>query len=283
MKIGLVLEGGGMRGIYTAGVMDAFLDKNFQVNGIVGVSAGALFGANLPSRQRDRSLRYNLKYLNDKRFLSWHSFLTTGNLVNKEFMFDTIPRTLDPFDNETFKQSPTDFHVAVTNVATGQAEYHRIDDAFAQMEMLRATSALPYVSQMVEIAGQRYLDGGIADSIPLAYAQSLGYDKIIVVLTRPLAYRKSSSGALGSWFIERFYRDYPQLVQALKQRSHHYNQCMEQVAEQQQQGKIFVIRPSHDLAVKRIEKDPAKIQAMYDLGVADTVQAWGDLEKYLAR
>lgn len=280
MKIGLVLEGGAMRGMFTAGVLDVFMDENIHIDGIVGVSAGVLFGANFPSKQRGRALRYNLKYLNDPRYLGFRSLITTGNIVNKEFAFYDVPFKLDIFDNETFKQSPIDFYATLTNIETGLAEYHKITDPFAQMETLRATSAMPYVSNIVEVEGKKYLDGGIADSIPLKQCQALGYDKIIVVLTRPLDYRKSPSNPL---FSKLFYHKYPKLVEALTHRYKNYNECVEQVIEQQEQGNIFVIRPSQTLPIKRIEKDPAKIQAMYDLGVSDAQREMENLKAYLSQ
>ena len=189
MKVGLVLEGGAMRGMFTAGVLDVFLDEQIHIDGIVSVSAGALFGVNLPSKQRGRVLRYNKKYLNDKRYMGWHSLFTTGNIVNKDFAFYQLPFELDVFDQEAFARSGINFYTVLTNVESGEAEYVKIHDAFEQMETLRATSAMPFVSKMVEIDGKKYLDGGIADSIPLRFCQQLGYDKIIVVLTRPLDYR----------------------------------------------------------------------------------------------
>ncbi len=280
MKIGLVLEGGAMRGMFTAGVLDVFMDENIHIDGIVGVSAGVLFGANFPSKQRGRALRYNLKYLNDPRYLGFRSLITTGNIVNKEFAFYDVPFKLDIFDNETFKQSPIDFYATLTNIETGLAEYHKITDPFVQMETLRATSAMPYVSNIVEVDGKKYLDGGIADSIPLKQCQALGYDKIIVVLTRPLDYRKSPSNPL---FSKLFYHKYPKLVEALTHRYKNYNECVEQVIEQQEQGNIFVIRPSQTLPIKRIEKDPAKIQAMYDLGVSDAQREMENLKAYLSQ
>lgn len=280
MKIGLVLEGGAMRGMFTAGVLDVFMDENIHIDGIVGVSAGVLFGANFPSKQRGRALRYNLKYLNDPRYLGFRSLITTGNIVNKEFAFYDVPFKLDIFDNETFKQSPIDFYATLTNIETGLAEYHKITDPFAQMETLRATSAMPYVSNIVEVDGKKYLDGGIADSIPLKQCQVLGYDKIIVVLTRPLDYRKSPSNPL---FSKLFYHKYPKLVEALTHRYKNYNECVEQVIEQQEQGNIFVIRPSQTLPIKRIEKDPAKIQAMYDLGISDAQREMENLKAYLSQ
>ncbi|EFL79385.1 patatin-like phospholipase family protein [Actinobacillus pleuropneumoniae] len=279
MKIGLVLEGGAMRGMFTAGVLDVFLDENIHIDGAVTVSAGALFGINYPAKQRGRVLRYNLKYLNDKCYMGLHSLLTTGNIVNRDFAFYELPFTLDPFDQETFAQSQFDFWVTLTNVESGEAEYVKIRDAFTQMEALRATSAMPMVSKMVEIDGKKYLDGGIADSIPLQKCIELGYDKIIVILTRPLDYRKKpSSTALFKWF----YRKYPKLTERWQNRYAEYNQAVERVIKLQEQQKIFVIRPSQTLAISRLEKDPNKVKAMYDLGVNDAMQLMPSLKRFLS-
>ncbi|KAE9531719.1 patatin family protein [Ursidibacter arcticus] len=278
MKIGLVLEGGAMRGMFTAGVLDVFLDEQVKIDSIVSVSAGALFGANFPSQQKGRALRYNKQFLNDKRYISLQSWLTTGNVVNKEFAFYDVPFKYDPFDNERFKQSGIDFYATVTNVVTGKAEYIKIDDPFGQMEALRATSAMPYVSRVVEYNNQLYLDGGIADSIPIEKCQALGVDKMIVILTRPLEYRKTPSNKLMS---KLFYYRYPNLARTLDNRYQEYNQKVEKIIELEKQGKIFVIRPSQTLAIKRIEKDLSKVQAMYDLGVSDAKNIMSRLNQYL--
>ncbi|MDO4698631.1 MAG: patatin-like phospholipase family protein [Pasteurellaceae bacterium] len=278
MKVGLVLEGGAMRGMFTAGVLDVFLEQHIQIDGIVAVSAGALFGVNLPSKQKGRALRYNKQFLNDKRYLGWHSLLTTGNIVNKAFAFYQVPFVHDVFDNDEFKRSPIDFYATVTNVESGLAEHIQITDPFAQMEVLRASSAMPYVSKIVDVDGKKYLDGGIADSIPLDFCQSLGFDKIIVVLTRPFDYRKKPSSPLMS---KLCYHRYPKLAETLQNRYKIYNQQVEKVITENENGNIFVLRPSKDLAIKRIEKDMNKIQAMYDLGVADTWRELPALQRYL--
>lgn len=280
MKIGLVLEGGGMRGLFTAGVLDVFLEENIQAQGAVTVSAGALFGINYPSKQKGRVLRYNLKYLNDKRYMGFHSLLTTGNVINRDFAFYELPFTLDPFDQATFQQSQMDFWVTVTNVETGEPEYIKIEDAFAQMEALRATSAMPLVSKLIEINGKKYLDGGISDSIPLQKCQELGYDKIIVILTRPLEYRKKPSAM---WLFKLFYHKYPKLVERWANRYMEYNQAVEQVIQLNEKQEIFVIRPSKTLEISRLEKDPTRVQEMYDLGVSDAKNAIEKLRAYLAK
>ena len=280
MKIGLVLEGGAMRGMYTAGVLDTFLDKDFWVDGIISVSAGALFGVNYPSRQKERAIRYNKKFISDKRYISFKSLVSTGNIVNKDFAFYEVPFKYDVFDNKTFKESDIDFYVAVTNLQTAQAEYVKLIDPLAQMEVLRATSAMPYVSRPVEIGGIPYLDGAIADSIPVEQMQKLGYDKIIVILTRTLDYRKSKPM---TWIAKWFYRHYPHFVDAVNQRYAMYNRQFENVIKLAEKGDIFVIRPSVDLKIKRIEKDPNKLQAMYELGMKDMQLQWKNLLDYLNR
>ena len=280
MKIGLVLEGGAMRGMYTAGVLDTFLDKDFWVNGIISVSAGALFGVNYPSRQKGRAIRYNKKFISDKRYISFKSLVSTGNIVNKDFAFYEVPFKYDVFDNKTFKESDIDFYVAVTNLQTAQSEYVKLIDPFAQMEVLRATSAMPYVSRPVEIDGIPYLDGAIADSIPVEQMQKLGYDKIIVILTRTLDYRKSKPM---TWIAKWFYRHYPHFADAVNQRYAMYNRQVENVIKLAEKGDIFVIRPSVDLKIKRIEKDPNKLQAMYELGIKDMQLQWKNLLDYLNR
>lgn len=280
MKIGLVLEGGAMRGMYTAGVLDTFLDKDFWVNGIISVSAGALFGVNYPSRQKGRAIRYNKKFISDNRYISFKSLVSTGNIVNKDFAFYEVPFKYDVFDNKTFKESDIDFYVAVTNLQTAQAEYVKLTDPLAQMEVLRATSAMPYVSRPVEIDGIPYLDGAIADSIPVEQMQKLGYDKIIVILTRTLEYRKSKPM---DWIAKWFYRRYPHFADAVNQRYAMYNRQVENVIKLAEKGDIFVIRPSVDLKIKRIEKDPNKLQAMYELGMKDMQFQWKNLLDYLNR
>lgn len=280
MKIGLVLEGGAMRGMFTAGALDVMLDNQLHFDGIIGVSAGALFGVNYLSGQRGRALRYNLRFLNDKRYMGWRCLFKTGDIVSKEFAYYEVPFKHDIFDNDAFKLSPSAFFATVTNLETGLAEYIKIDDVFAQMEVLRASASMPFVSKIVNIDGKPYLDGAIADSIPVKQAQKMGFDKIVVVLTRPLNYRKTPSSPI---FSELLYRKYPKFAKAVQQRYLNYNASVEEIIRLEQAGEIFVIRPSVNLAIKRIEKDPQKVQAMYDLGVRDMQQQLSALHDYLAQ
>ena len=278
MSIGLVLEGGAMRGLYTAGVLDVFLDNNIKVDGIIGVSAGVLFGVNYLSKQKGRAIRYNKKFAKDKRYMGMRSFLTTGNIINKDFAYYEIPFKIDVFDEETFEKSNTDFWATVTNIETGEAEYLKLNNVFKQMELLRATSAMPIVSEIIKINGKKYLDGGVSDSIPVEKCKSMGYDKIIVVLTRTIEYRKKKSS---SAIAKIKYKEYPKLIKTMENRYKKYNETVEKIIDMENKKEIFVIRPSKDLKIKRIEKDVDKLQAMYDLGVSDCKKQLEDLKEYI--
>lgn len=278
MSVGLVLEGGGLRGLYSVGVLDIFMDNDIKVDGIIGVSAGALFGVNYPSKQRGRGLRYNLRFAKDPRYMSFRSLIKTGNIVGKEFAYYEVPFKLDVFDEETFEKSGVDFYAVVTNVETGKPEYIKVDNLREQMEVFRATSSMPIVSKIVEVDGKKYLDGGCSDSIPVKKCLEMGYDKVVVVLTRPLDYRKKDeNGALNALW----YRKYPEFVKTLNNRPKDYNNTVEEIIELEKQGKIFVIRPSMTVPIKRIEHDPVVMQRMYDLGVEDSKKQIEALKEYL--
>ena len=279
MKVGLVLEGGGMRALFTAGVLDALLDvKELDIDGIVGVSAGALFGVNYVSGQKERAIRYNKKYARDKRYMGLYSWITTGNAVNEEFAFYEIPFKLDVFDQEKFKQSKIDFYVVMTNVESGKPEYVLIKDIFKQMEYLRATSALPFASKIIEINGKKYLDGGISDSIPIDYCESLGYDKIILVLTRPENTHKEDKL---NFLYKLVYRKYPNLVERLINMGKDYEIVLKKIKDLENENKIFVIRPPKVLKIGRLEKNEDKIQNVYDIGLNTGIKEKDNLLKYL--
>lgn len=278
MKVGLVLEGGGMRGLYTAGILDAMLDEKIKVNGIIGVSAGAVFGINYASKQKGRVLRYNKKYINNHHYISLYSLLTTGNIVNKQFAYYDLPFKLDVFDEEAFSKSKIDFYATLTNIETGMPEYKKIINASVQIEELRASSAMPFVSKIVKINDNKYLDGGIADSIPLNKMKELGYDKIIVVLTRPKEYRKKKSN---SFFNKLFYWKYPNFIELLETRYKRYNKELEEILIKEKNKEIFVFRPSKNINIKRLEKNIDKLQEMYELGINDFKESLKDLKQYL--
>ena len=278
MKTCLVLEGGALRGIYTAGVLDELMKENIKIDTIIGVSMGALVGINYISNQPKRALRYNLRYSNDKRYISISSFIKTGNIVNKEFAYYELPEKLDKFDYDTFNKSKTKMICVVTNVDTGKAEYIEIKDSKRDTEYLRASSAMPGVSKIIEINNKKYLDGGISDSIPIKYALSKKYDKIIVVTTRCLEYRKENKK---SKLLNFIYRKYPEFLNTINNRPIEYNKTVEDIIKLEKENKIFVIRPSKKINIKRIEKNNEIIKAQYDLGVKDFNKKKKDLKKYL--
>ncbi|MGN0772959.1 MAG: patatin family protein [Candidatus Ventricola sp.] len=278
MKTGLVLEGGAMRGIYTAGVLDSFLDHDVQVDGIVGVSAGACFGCNLFSRQRGRALRYNQRFMGDPRNVSLRSLITTGNIINEEFAYHVIPTQYDVFDEAAFEQHGGEYWVVVTNVETGEAEYMQMHHLLADIEMMRASASMPFCSRMVEIGGKKYLDGGIADSIPVRQALAMGFDRVIVVLTQPASYRK---GPMNKALIRAYYRKYPNLCRTLMERHERYNAQTAEVRRLEEEGKIFVIRPKSPLNIRRLEKNPAELARVHGIGLSDAEERMEALKAYL--
>lgn len=278
MSLGLALEGGAMRALYTEGVLDIWMDNGIRVDGIVGVSAGACMSPNLYSGQRGRGLRYNQKYMGDPRNVGLRSLLTTGDIVNREFGYYKITLELDPFDEEAFERYGGDFYVVATNVDTGEAEYIKVDNIIEGLEALRASASMPFVSRFVEYQGKRYLDGGIADSIPVRACLDLGYDKTVVILTQPADYRK---GPMNPHLIRACYRKQPRLCETLLHRHERYNAQVEDVLRLEQEGRIFVIRPQQSLGVKRLEKDPAVLQRVYDTGAQDGQRTLEALKAYL--
>ena len=276
-KTAFVLEGGAMRGLYSAGVLDVFMQNGITTDAIYGVSAGALFGINFKSKQIGRAIRYNLKYSHEKNYMGLYSLITTGNIMNKDFCFNKLVNELDSFDFETFNNSPIDFFAVVTNVETGKSEYIKICDARYQLEALRASGSMPFVSKLVEFQGEKYLDGAVSDPIPLQKAIDAGYEKIIVVLTRPLNYRKHRD------FMpyNLFYSKYPNFIKTASSQPENYNKTLDMIKKYENEGKIIVLRPSQNLKIARVEKNLKKLQAIYNLGVDDCVSNLDKIKKYL--
>lgn len=278
MKTGLVLEGGAMRGMYTAGVLDTFLEGGIRVDAVVGVSAGALFGVNYLSGQKGRVIRYNKRFNRDKNYMGLRPLLREGNLISTHYAYHRVPRELDPFDDEAFQASGIPFYAVVTNTATGEPEYIRIRSAFAQMDALRASGSMPFVSKPVKIDAREYLDGGIGDSIPFQWMHSQGYDKLVVVLTQDKTYRKSPMPRLPLKLLQR---RYPQIAQKLLHRHETYNNALDLLTQWEKEGKAFVLRPSEPIHIHRTERDPKELQRVYDLGVKDCRKALSQLREYL--
>ena len=267
-----------MRGMYTAGVLDSFLDHDVQVDGILGVSAGACFGCNLFSGQRGRALRYNQRFMGDPRNVSLRSLITTGDIINREFAYHTIPTKYDVFDEAAFEKHGGEYWVVVTNVETGEAEYMQMHHLLADIEMMRASASMPFCSRMVEIGGKKYLDGGVADSIPVRRALTMGFDRVIVVLTQPASYRK---GPMNPALIRAFYRKYPHLCRTLMERHERYNAQAEEVRRLEEEGRVFVIRPKAPLNIRRLEKNPEELARVHGIGLRDAEESMTALKVYL--
>ena len=280
MAVGLVLEGGAHRAIYTAGVLDVLLENDVRFDGVIGVSAGAIHGCAFVSKQRGRSIGYTLKYANDKRYMSFYSLLTTGNMVGEKFCYHELPEKLFPFDHQTFEASKTKFYVTCTNLKTGQAEYIYCDELRQKMPYLRASASMPFVSQISHINGQPYLDGGIADSIPVKAFQQMGYNKCVVVQTRAAGYQKGKNKL--SWLARFLYRRYPNFAAAICNRHLMYNQELAEIEQMQQDGNVLVIRPSKLIKISHTEKNLDVLRSVYQLGRHDALAALPAVKKFLA-
>lgn len=262
---GLVLEGGGMRGLFSAGVIDIMMENGIVFDGLVGVSAGASFGCNYKSMQPGRVLRYNLRFRNDPKYMGWRSLLRTGDIVGGSFSYHYMPMKLDIFDVETFEKNPMEFHVVCTDVKTGEAVYRRIDHIdYNALEWMRASASLPILSRPVHIGNREMLDGGIADSIPLRYFESEGFKKNIVVLTQPKGYTKKKTKLMP--LFHTIMRKYPAIVEAMGKRHLMYNRELEYITEQQHKGKCLIISPNDTLPISRTSKDPVKMNEVYQIG-----------------
>lgn len=279
---GLVLEGGAMRGIFTAGVLDVFMENGIRFDNVIGVSAGACFGCNYVSGQEGRTIRYNMKYAKDKRYCSISSLIRTGDIFGAQFCYHTLPTELDRFDEEAFIASGIPFYMVVTDVDTGEAGYHRMTSAsYEELEWMRASSSMPLVSNIVNIDGGRYLDGGVADSIPLRASEALGCDRNVTVLTKPRGYRKSPDRSMP--IIRRKYRDYPNLVHAMQVRHIAYNEQFEYCLRQEKAGTNFVICPKSPLPIGHICHDPLVMRETYEIGRSEAETIMPALERFLER
>jgi predicted patatin/cPLA2 family phospholipase len=279
MKTALVLEGGGMRGIYTAGVLDYFMEQQLQFYDVIGVSAGALNALSYKSNQPQRSYDITMKYSMDKRYVSLRSLIKTRNMFGVKFIFETIPNELLPFDYETYEMSPIRLWAVVTNLQTGKAEYPEIKEVKEDQRFLIATSSLPMISRTVHTEGTSYLDGGAADPIPIDFSITQGYDKHVVVLTREESYRKKPSRMLK--LVRIRYKKYPKFVELMEQRADRYNQTIENIQQLEQQRKAFVIRPSRPVVIDRYERDPEKLNSLYQLGYKDAQNQFGSLLEFI--
>ncbi len=279
-KCALVLEGGGLRAIYVAGFLDVLMLNNIYVDGLFGTSAGALFGVNYKSKQIGRAIRYNRNYVNNGNYMGIKSWIKTGDFMNKDFCFNKLVNELDPFDFDEFKKSDMEFVACSFDCKTGKPAYFDIKDIKdeKQSEMLRSSGSLPCLSKLVPIDDSYYLDGGVIDSIPVKEAIRRGYDKIIVVCTRPEDYRKEKKNY---GYMKLWYRKYPKIYEAMSNRHINYNENVEFIIDEEKKGNIFVMRPSELIKVGRLDKNVDHINDMYNLGIKDTENRLKDIKKYI--
>lgn len=281
MKKGLILEGGAMRGMFTAGVMDVMMEAGIEFDGVIGVSAGACFGCNYKSGQIGRVLRYNLRFCGDERYSGMKVLLREGNLYSTPFCYHDVPIIHDPFDFDAFGKNPMEFWVVCTDVETGRPLYHRYEGyEDHRFDWIRASASMPLVSQIVEIDGHKLLDGGISDSVPVDFFESQGYDRNVIVLTQPMDYRKSRNPLIP--LIKLKYPRYPEMVSTMARRHIDYNRTLDRIAYREARGELLVIRPGAALDIGKTEKDPEKLKAVYEQGREAALKRLADIKAFLA-
>lgn len=281
MKKGLIMEGGAMRGMFTAGVIDVMMEHGIEFQGAVGVSAGAAFGCNYKSKQIGRVIRYNTRFSRDRRYGGYGVLLREGNFYSSKFCYEDVPLKYDIFDFDTYESNPMEFYVVATDVQTGAAEYHLLKDRHDHgFEWIRASASMPLVSQMVPIDGRKYLDGALADSIPVRFFESMGYDRNLVILTQPLGFRKKPDPMLP--LMKLVYRKYPNLVSSMVTRHQQYNDSLDYIARREAAGELLVIRPQEKLPIGRTEKDPEKLRLVYEIGRRTALERIGQIRQFLS-
>ena len=267
MKTGLIMEGGAMRGMFTAGVLDVLMENGLVTDGAIGVSAGAVFGCNYKSHQIGRVIRYNTEYCNDKRYASFKNLVKTGNLYSEQFCYHEVPEKLDPFNEAAFAASPMDFFVVCTDVKTGEPIYHKCRKGDAEDVLwMEASASMPLAAKIVKIGHYGLLDGGVADSIPVRFFESIGYTRNLIILTQPKGYTKKKNKFLPA--IRAKYFRYPAFVEAVADRHERYNETLSYISMLEQAGKDYVIRPPIPLEIGAMERDPAQLRRVYETGRA---------------
>ena len=282
MKTGLVLEGGAMRGLFTAGVIDVLMENNIKFNGAIGVSAGAAFGCNYKSGQIGRVIRYSKRFANNKKYASLWSLLTTGDYFGAEYAYHFIPNKLDIVDFETFRNNPMEFWAVATNVGSGKAVYRQLNTLdYEELEFVRASASMPLVSNIVKLNGQRLLDGGVADSIPLAFFQKQGYQRNVVVLTQPKGYRKQPNKLMPLMHLQL--HRHPKMLKALAERHIMYNKEVDLVLQEERKGNVFVLQPQIKLTIGHTSHNPEKMQETYEHGRKVATEELEKLKQFLAK
>ena len=281
-NIGLVLEGGGLRGAYTSGILDYFLSKQLHFKYTIGVSAGAIYSASYASRQKRRNIDIILKYLNDERYMGYKYLIKNGSYINVDFAYRKMTYELAPFDFETFYNCDLEFKVGAFNCIKGRTEFFSKKDFKGTddlLESLIASGSLPFFSKETTINEKIYLDGGIASPIPIAQSILDGNSKNVVILTEDEGYKKEPLKLQP--LIKLYYRKYPKVAEALIKRHLVYNRTLKDIQELENKGDVFVFRPSEVVVVDRLERDLNKIKALYNLGVKDAKENYERLINWM--
>lgn len=278
-NIGLVLEGGGMRGVYTCGALEFFMDKDLYFNYIIGVSAGACNAVSYISRQKGRNKKVNIDYCKNWRYMSFRNYLLKRSFIGMDFIFDEIPRKHVKFDFDTFNKAKCRFLVGATDCETGKPLYIKKEDVQDGFIALRATSSLPLITPMVDFKGRKLLDGGISDSIPIVKSIKDGNEKNIIILTRDKSYRKSPIKY--AEIIKFKYRKYPMLVNTLLSRYKNYNETLDYIDKLETEGKAVVIRHHEPLNVGRLERNPEKLSRLFQTGYEDAEKSYEKILKLI--
>ena len=282
MKHGLVLEGGALRGLYSMGIVDVLMDEGITFDGVVGVSAGAALGCNIKSGQVGRALRYNMRFAKDWRYCSLRSLITTGDLYGAEYAYHKVPKEMDIFDVAAFNANPLPFWAVCTDVETGQAVYHLLEDADDETyDWIRASASMPLCSRIVELDGRKLLDGGVADSIPLAFMEREGFDRNIVILTQPEGYVKQRNRFLPLMRLSNL-KHYPLFLKAVAERHVMYNEELAFVRKREAEGRALVFRPSSSLPIKHTSHDPKVMRRVYELGREQALLRLQEIKAFLS-
>ena len=281
MKKGLVLEGGAMRGMFTCGVIDVFLENNIAFDGLAGISAGAIFGCNYKSKQIGRGVRYNKKWGRDPRYFGIFSLIFTGDIYGKEFCYHKIIDELDPIDKKSYKENDIDFFIGATDIEEGVIRYFNSKEVDERsIEWLRGSASMPLVSNVVEVDGYKLLDGGMMDPIPYSIMIENGYEKNIIVLTQPRDFIKKKASLMS--IIKLKYHNYPKLVDAMANRHILYNKQLEEIRQLEKENKVYVIAPNELLTIKRTENNPKKLEEVYQIGRKITVEKLDKIKAFLS-
>ena len=279
MKTALIMEGGAMRGMFTCGVMDVFMENGIVFDGAAGISAGAVFGCNFKSRQIGRPIRYNKRFCRDPRYCSVRSLIRTGDLYGADFCYRELPDILDPFDRKAFADNPMEFYAGATDIETGKCVYHRCSDGGDKdMSWFRASASMPVVSRPVRIDGREYLDGGISDAVPYRYMEELGYDRNVIVLTQPKGYRKKQET---SFLMKLLLRRLPKIREAMAHRHEMYNRQMDELDRMEAEKTALIIRPPEDLRIGHTEKNPEELERVYQMGRKEAGKRLDDVRLWL--